>query len=173
MVAGAAGVGIGLYIKKRNAGGSFADDNAYIDPGSDMAGYPYAAETTGIGGGLGGGGGGAPSLDGGYLPAAPLEEGLPGYGGALAPVVTQLPNERVPVGGSPGNCPPNYYWNGVLCMPKVVAGSARMQPGATAPASAGQARRCPHGWHWNGFDCVPDSAAPSPTRRALEQRLFG
>lgn len=175
LVAGAAGVGIGLYIKKHSslAGGGLTDTGAALE--DDMAGYPYAADSTGLGGGLGGGGGYAPETDGGYLPAAADESQLPGWAGNLAPVATQFPTERVPRPGTPGNCPPGYYWNGVLCMPKVVAGSARVQPGATPPAAPGQTRLCPKGWHWNGFDCVPDAAAPKyvgPIRTPEEFRAY-
>lgn len=171
LVAGAAGIGVGIYLKKRAAlkGGATdlsADDSTLS---GDTSAYPYAADTTS---GMAGGGGGAPLPSESYLPDPGLTEDQPGVGGVLAPVASQLlPALGIP--GTPGNCPPNYYWNGVICMPKVVAGSARVQPGATPPAAAGQPRKCPKAWHWNGFDCVPDAAAPSPTRRALAQRVFG
>ncbi len=171
LVAGAAGIGVGLYLKKRRTAGTSTDLTATDAVNSqDMSAYPYAADTTsGIGGG---GGGNAPLPTDGYLPPADTTSGMPGDSGFLAPVTSQL-IAAIGVPGTPGNCPPNYYWNGVLCMPKVVAGSARVQPGATAPAAPGTPRKCPKQWHWNGFDCVPDAAAPSPTRRALAKRVFG
>ena len=162
------GAGAGLLIaRKFNAGGSNNDfSTEFYD---DEGGYPYAANSM-----LGGGGGGFgtpasappdPTLP--YLPEPALDEELPGTGGPY-PSTT---NAQVP--GSPGNCPPGYYWNGHACLLKVVAGPAKVQPGATPGGGHGLPRKCPKAWHWNGFDCVPDYLAPSKKSLVAALRAKG
>jgi hypothetical protein len=151
-----AGGGVGIFLaRKLGAGGGAADVSSAEYIGDDEGGYPYAASSL-----LGGGGGGGvpasappePTLP--YLPDPFEEAPIPGDAGPFP----STSNAVVP--GAPGNCPPGYYWNGYACALKVVAGPAKVQPGAVQHVP-GTKRICQKGWHWNGFDCVPDILAPS------------
>lgn len=150
VIIGGAAVAIVIYKKNHQATPvSDVGDMIPGDSGDNLYGVPYADSS-------GGGGGGGVDV-----PVTPPPDPNDGGGTVQDP-------HGVP--GSPGNCPPHYYWNGNECVPKTVAGPAKEQPGATPGAAPGEKRLCPPAYHWNGFDCVPDYLT-RPTAKKFT-RLF-
>lgn len=151
--AGAVGIGVVLYMKKHGGNPVDSTSGDYTDPSTDEAGYPFAVGPPVMGstGGGGGGGGGGGTVPPDAVPATPPPSTLPQAVRSIS-----------------GNCGPGFCWNGIWCVPKLVSGPCRAQPGAEAPAKLGsRLRRCPPTKVWNGTACVPRIRLPQKKQRGV------